>query len=539
MKNKVLIIILFLISSSHLLFSGEADKRKNSLQKIYINDQTDYIAINQIMMYFANNGMGSYNNIAGSSGLYWPGGRNNTALTAIFEDGLVFGGKVGTEIRTGGATYRYGLQAGPIIGGKAADPSDARYRIYKIKKGWESLPLGPERDRYKKDFDEWPGDLGAPYVDVNNNGTWDAGVDQPQFIGDEVNWMVMNDLDASRTTFLYGTQPMGLEIQCTIFGFNRTGPLGDMVFKQYKIINKGPNTIRDMVLSYWSDPDLGYANDDYAGCDTTLSLGYVYNGDNKDEGFYETPPPASGYDFFQGPIIPYDPVKYPIILEKNLPDSAKFGGRWIKGKTNLPLTSFAMYINGIPQYKDPTLGSPIGSIEMYNYQNSKLWDGSPFIDPNTGQAVKYCLAGDPVGKTGWYEGAGWIGGPVPNDRRIVLSSGRFTMEQNDTQEVVVAVLVARGSDNINSVKALKSVDKAAQVAYDLNFRLTPPPPAADVTINGYDGRIVMQWKDNAESYNEKDVLIFGNPNATDPYYRFEGYEVYQYKDITGKDPILL
>ena len=56
-----------------------------------------------------------------------------------------------------------------------------------------------------------------------------------------------------------------------------------------------------MILAQWSDPDLGNANDDYVGCDTTLSLGFVYNGDNNDESGYGAAPPAMGYDFFQGP----------------------------------------------------------------------------------------------------------------------------------------------------------------------------------------------------------------------------------------------
>ena len=70
-----------------------------------------------------------------------------------------------------------------------------------------------------------------------------------------------------------------------------------------------------------------------------LSLGYTYNGDEDDEDFYGSPPPAIGYDFFQGPIVPYDAAD-PIVQRFNLPDSAKFSGEWRKGFTNLPMTSF-------------------------------------------------------------------------------------------------------------------------------------------------------------------------------------------------------
>lgn len=538
MKNKISLSFLLVMISVLFLGMYREQEKDSKIQKTNTNDLTDFIAINQMFMWFSNNGMGSHDPIADGSGLFWPGGRNGK-IPAIFTDGFIFGGKVGTEIRVGGATYRYGLQAGPIINGKPADPSDPKYRIYKIVRGWESMPPGPEKDRIAKDYAEWPVEDGAPWVDVDGDGVFTRDVDQPHFIGDEVNWMVMNDMDPSRTTFLYGTQPMGMEVQCTIFGFNRTGPLGDMVFKKYKLINKGNNTVRDMVVSYWSDPDLGYANDDYVGCDTLLSLGYVYNGDNNDEGMYGAAPPAAGYDFFQGPVIPYDPVKYPIILEKNLPDSAKFDGRWIKGKTNLPLTSFSFYINGSSVYVDPDLGVPNGSIQMYNYMTSRLYDGSPFIDPNTGQPVKFCLAGDPVAKTGWYEGTGWPGGEPADDRRLALSSGSFTMAPGDTQEVVVGILIGRGGDNIGSVKALKDVDFAAQTAYNLDFKLTSPPPAPKMHVKAQDGKLTLYWEDNAESYIAEDPLIKGQFGIKDWTYNFQGYEVYQYSDEAGSNPVLL
>ena len=74
-------------------------------------------------------------------------------------------------------------------------------------------------------------------------------------------------------------------------------------------------------------------------------------------------------------------------------------------------------------YADPDLGLPSGSVQMYNYMNSRLWDGALFIDPNTGLPATYCLSGDPINGTGWYEGPGWAGGPPPDDRRFTMSSG--------------------------------------------------------------------------------------------------------------------
>ncbi len=527
--------VFFLILAS-LGFKGE-DKNSGT-KKITSNDNYNYIAINQIFMWISNDGDGSHSPLTDAQGFFWPGGPNATK-GAIFEDGLLWGGKIGREIRVGGSTYRHGLQAGKILpDGTADNPDLDKYRVYKIRKGWESLPPGPVRDQYEKDFNEWPVEDGAPWVDVDGDGVFTRGVDQPKFVGDEVLWYVSNDLDAARTTQLYGTLPMGMEVQSTVFGFNRTGALGDMVFEKFKIINKGQNTIRDMIVGYWSDTDLGDANDDYTGCDTALSLGYTYNGTNNDL-TYGTPPPAIGYDFFQGPIV-----------QAGANDSAKFLGNWKHGYRNLPMTAFAFYINSSSVYADPDLGLPSGSIQFYNYMQGLLWDGQPFIDPHSGEAVKFVLAGDPVAKTGWYEGSGWPGGPAPGDRRHFMASGPFDMAPGDTQEVVVGLVIAVGGNNIQSVSALKEKDNAAQIAYDLDFQLTPSPDNPIVHKLSQDRAVTLWWEPNSESYHAFDPLLpdtlrlnvsgtqYTIP-VTNKYFDFEGYRVWQFKDLAGTDPVLL
>lgn len=533
--NKFIFLIsfVFVLGLVNLGFAPKDKEKTQRINKTNSNDNSNFIAINQCFMWIGNNGMGSHNPISDDSGFYWPGGRqavdNNEAIPAIFADGLIWGAKVGREIRVNGATYRYGLQAGKILDdGTADDPSLSKYRIFKIRKDWESLSPGAEKDQYEKDYNEWPVEDGAPWVDVDGDGIFTRGVDEPKFLGDEVLWCVSNDLDASRSTFTYGTLPMGLEMQTTVFAFNRTGDLGDMVFKKYLLINKGDLTLRDVVLGYWSDTDLGFANDDFTGCDTVLSLGYTYNGDNDDEDAYGPNPPANGYDFFQGPIVP----------SENPNDSAKFLDGWRKGFRNLPMTAFTFYINSSTIYSDPDLGLAAGSVQFYNYLTGKVWDGSPFIDPNTGEAVNFVLAGDPVAGTGWYEGDGWPGGPAPGDRRHLMASGPFTMAPGDTQEVVVGILIARGSNNINSITELKRKDLAAQIAYDLDFQLTPPPPAPEVSAFTDEGEVTLYWSTNAESYDEPDPLIF-NKGFDDTTYTFQGYRIWQYSNISGSDPTLL
>lgn len=424
----------------------------------------EYIAANQILMWVGNNGICSHDPRTDGSGLYWPGGLG-AVNTAIYQDGFIWGGKVDGQIRVGGSTYRSGLQPGKILSeGIADDPNNPKYSVWKIKKGWETLPPSADKTKYEYNYNSWPGDLGAPFVDNNGDGVFTSGVDEPKFLGDEVLWLVGNDLDTTRTRFLYGSDPIGLEVQTTVFAFNRTNELGNVVFKNHKIINKGSKPITDMYLAYWSDPDLGDASDDYIACDTVLSLGYCYNGDNYDGGYYGATPPAVGYSFLQGPIVEGAPT-----------DVAVFLSQWRLGYKNLPLTAFSFYVNEVgTTYKDPVLGSYDGSVQMYNYLQGLIWNGTSYINPFTGKATKFPLAGDPVYGTGWYEGPqGWPGGSLsPSDRRQLMSSGPFTLAPGDTQEIVVAISLARGSNNLSSITELKKTAKIAKDFYYVQLPVT-------------------------------------------------------------------
>ena len=59
-------------------------------------------------------------------------------------------------------------------------------------------------DQYALDWQEWPVDLGAPYVDVNENGFWDGPeIDTPGLLSaDQVIWYVYNDCDIDMDTML-------------------------------------------------------------------------------------------------------------------------------------------------------------------------------------------------------------------------------------------------------------------------------------------------------------------------------------------------
>jgi hypothetical protein len=89
-----------------------------------------------------------------------------------------------------------------------------------------------------------------------------------------------------------------------------------------------------------------------------------------------------------------------------------------------------------------------------------MW-GEPYINPITGEETKFCVPGDPAEKTGWFCGEGWPDGPPPKDIYYLMSSGPFTLAPGDTQEVVIAIMITKGTDRKNSVTKLKGL--AAEV----------------------------------------------------------------------------
>ena len=146
------------------------------------------------------------------------------------------------------------------------------------------------RTQYELDWTEWRANDGAPFNDVDSNGIYDPTIDIPGVPGAvQTIWFVANDLDTSKTQYLYGTDPIGIEYQSTIWEYTG-GTFDNLFFRKYKLINKSLETFDSMYISMWSDPDIGDSGDDYVGCDTILNTGFGYNGLASDAIYGTTPP---------------------------------------------------------------------------------------------------------------------------------------------------------------------------------------------------------------------------------------------------------
>jgi Secretion system C-terminal sorting domain len=424
------------------------------------------------------------NPVTGNSGVTFPRG----TATAIFQSGLIWGGKVydgnNPTLRVGGQTYNVGTKPGAILGlrtGNTEDPLDSTVHIWRIRSDYVTadlhrdaseifqVPLGSVtqamidsvRGQYARDWTEWPWEKGAPFYDLNGNGVKDPGEDPGLAGANLVVWFVCNDINAP---ILYGPAEIGLEEQVTVWAYGQTNALSNAVFRRYRVIYKGTAStsasahIDSMYLSQWSDPDIGDSGDDFAGCDTTLNLVYAYNGGSVDNAYaaFGLHPPACGFDLLQGPTV----------TTGNPGDTAIVDFHKIPGARNMGATACIYFAAG-GTYTDPPFNID-GAAQWYQMLRGLPPtpqgppDPAPIINPSTGLPTSFWLSGDPVSGTGWVDGLI----ENPGDRRIIFCTGPFTMAVGDSQEIVVALVAGIGSNYLNSVTVLKSNDQVVQQKYN-------------------------------------------------------------------------
>lgn len=499
--------IFIVLSSCVLLFSysgfsiGSGNQKNKSHQTPSTVNACTQININNISTYVQNNG--AFNRIpsTGNSGFEWPKG---SGKTAIYASGLWIGGidAATDSICLAIAEYSSEYIPGPIALG--VDINDPRWKVYKISTGDNALN--------NPDYANWPVEDGAPWTDVNSNGIWESGIDIPELKGNQTVWCVFNDDDPN---FIHriNPQPLGVEVQLTGFAYNQAGVLGNTIFYKWKIINKGGKNINNAYVTVWSDDDLGNSTNDLTGCDTTLGLGYTYN--NGSDAIYGSVPPAVGFDFFQGPIVP------------SPGDTAYVSGKNIPGYKNLKMTSFIRYNND-----NSNIGNPSTVQHIYNYMRSYDKNGVKLQDP-LGNPVDFMFPGDP--NQGNNPPANWIDNN-PFDVRYMISSGPFNLAPGDTQEIVAANMIASGYNSRNSVSILKEADLVAQAIYDNNFRYAPPATSISLDyVSNLLSRVKVQA--DANGINATNITAYLRKYDTTIVALDQLYDDGLHDDLAGGDNI--
>ncbi len=280
----------------------------------------------------------------------------------------------------------------------------------------------------------------APFVDKNNDGKYvPSDGDYPNIKGDQSVFIIFNDSRKNHSESL--GLPLGVEFHEMAYAYDCPSDtdLSNTIFIHYDIYNRSNNNYHDVYLGLFTDFDIGYAYDDYIGCDSSRNLFYGYNGTNSDglgqPDHYGANPPAQGIVF----------------LNENM-------------------SSFmASYNTGMP---GPTL-DPSNDTGFYNFMQAIWGDGSHLTYGGDGfqgsTPTNYIYSGDPNDTATWSERR-----PSPNpvnppyDRRGVGSIGPFNLAPGAVKSFDIALVYARDitKSNLENVTVLKSAVDKIQLYYD-------------------------------------------------------------------------
>ena len=294
------------------------------------------------------------------------------------------------------------------------------------------------------EYDPYAGDY--PYYDMDNElchtdiptaeeeweGTVHGSILADQVIkGDQTLWWVFNDKGNIHTETTGSA--IGLEIRAQAFAFATNDVINNMTFYSYEIINRSTFELTQTFFSPWVDTDLGYAKDDFVGCDVTRGLGYCYNGKDIDGSgeveSYGKQPPAIGVDFFQGPYMDADSYDNPS-FEGDSIGGPSFGGSCDIVTLDGSRISMSYYVDN-QLVNQPTIvrsaaingvnfGNGIIDDERYGMRrfvfHNNLVESNPTSDPKTAPEYYNYLKGIwkdgtkmQYGGTGHISGAGTVG----------------------------------------------------------------------------------------------------------------------------------
>ena len=396
--------------------------------------------------------------------------------------------------------------------------------------------------------------------------------------GDETHWWVFNDKGNIHTET--NADPIGMEIRAQAFAFGTNDEINQMTFYNYELINRGTQTLYNTYFSQYLDADIGNFQDDYVGCDVSRGLGYALNGHLIDEGYggqpgYGENPPAIGCDFFEGPYQDADGLDNPgpyfdeetgQMVVPSVTEALANNGIVYKGigigysdtiidNERFGMRRFTYYTALDPiQYSDPQTAD-----EYYNYMQGYWSNGeqmvyggrgwsssegatntpSSYMLPGNSDPLNWATRGESIESESYDEG--WFENTFnndPGDRRFVQSAGPFTLTPGAVNNITVGVVYGRSNEEglYASVDAMKLADTKAQTLFDVCFKILSPPDAPRLTIQELEHELILTIDNPStsnnyrEEYEELDDINIVDENV-DRYYRFEGYQIYQLKDV--------
>jgi len=333
---------------------------------------------------------------------------------------------------------------------------------------------------------DWPGNgntslgqakLMAPFFDFNNDSIYDpfAG-DYPIIKGDQALFFIFND-DRNLHTQSGGLK-LGIELHGMAYEFDcpQDSAFWNTLFLNYKIYNRSSNLYDSVLVGVFSDFDLGDPYDDYVACDVKRGSFYGYNGKQKDGNgepeAYGYFPPAQSVTFLAGPYMDPDGNDNSEGGCDVSINGSNFGNGNIDDE-RYGLSRF-MYFTGV----SPTvISDPDIATDYFNNMNGKWKDSSPIMWGGNGNPLfgscgpksKFMFPGNSDtchwGTNGLFPNCDslWTEETVfnlPADKRGLGSTGFFTFNPGDIQELDLAFVFGRDFLNPNATAAITTLEQS-------------------------------------------------------------------------------
>jgi len=406
------------------------------LQIINITSNAKLLNSNNISAWFFNNGNFNHHPLGQPGGFEWPRGENKTAR---YSSGSLIGAIVNgdTLVTVCDYTSEY-LPGYTDNNGMPNGNGNPDYRTYKMVNGIN------DSDRI-----DWPNtllgnsDQGAPvYYDSSSMSH------KPIDYANQTMFCSYTDSYTSSHTNNAGrTAPLKIDVKQINYSFNQPEDLKNIIYQEFRIINRSTNVWTNAYINLYTDDDIGDSQNDAEGVDTNLRMAFTYNFVN-DDYVYGANPPAVGFAIMRAPLTYTGNYGDTVFYCEGKNKKIKVGYKEIN------LGSTAIYHDDSWQPRDYR--------ESYNAIRGLKNDGTQYINPVTNQPTRLMYSGDPVTNTGWVC-------PSTGDMRFYQGFGPMTINPGDTQVIVIAQVIARGSSNLNSITKLREATVIAKQYYDNCF----------------------------------------------------------------------